>query len=214
MRAPAYQRRAPLRPVQGGRQRAGAAVLPPINGGLHCGSGTLDRYRCAWQVLPPINGGLHCGPQARCPPSRAATARAPAYQRRAPLRHPGGVVLEGDSDWVLPPINGGLHCGVRLRTLRAHGNVRCSRLSTAGSIAALLSRSPGRAGRPRAPAYQRRAPLRPGRFLNVAFSSESAPAYQRRAPLRQAQAGPDSRMGDACSRLSTAGSIAARWRGT
>src|SRR5487761_1567303 len=185
----------------------GAGVLPPINGGLHCGDPRHARWSPAWpRVLPPINGGLHCGLH-RDPTSHRRHLRAPAYQRRAPLRpYPGSVA----APQVSP----------------------CSRLSTAGSIAAMLPpRRP--CSRSCAPAYQRRAPLRrdycpiyvlgkkgvlppingglhcgvpacgselPGVIVlppingglhcgsfesaTLAIYTPGAPAYQRRAPLR------------------------------
>ncbi len=37
-------------------------VLPPINGGLHCGhDARIQQLLNKLWVLPPINGGLHCG---------------------------------------------------------------------------------------------------------------------------------------------------------
>jgi hypothetical protein len=36
-------------------------VLPPLSGGLHCG--TVEAWLEAYDqpVLPPVSGGLHCG---------------------------------------------------------------------------------------------------------------------------------------------------------
>ncbi len=184
--------------------------------------------------------------------------RAPAYQRRAPLRRVRAGATSPGSCPVLPPINGGLHCGFAtsgdwLRNappcsrLSTAGSIAarfsltcaavtprgCSRLSTAGSIAAhFIAWSPP-AGHSRAPAYQRRAPLRPGHRYPPGRLERRAPAYQRRAPLRP-RGNPCVHAGvlgapayqrraplrpcrtvrprfpaDPCSRLSTAGSIAA-----
>ena len=187
-----------------GRRTDDGGVLPPFNGGLHCGfrprawlnestlcsrlstagsiaaGSNLHGFR-AGQVLPPFNGGLHCGRV------RELTLPCPYH--------------------VLPPFNGGLHCGgykqggdddgTRCSRLSTAGSIaapmrpaeqgaarRCSRLSTAGSIAARFR--PGRHGRrfPGAPAFQRRAPLRPQQPADVTERGEGAPAFQRRAPLR------------------------------
>src|SRR5487761_224702 len=89
---------------------ASELVLPPINGGLHCGVSCAVRADPGVPVLPPINGGLHCGLQVRVGLLRFLRG-APAYQRRAPLR-------------------------LALWYARAHSLIPCSRLSTAGSIAA------------------------------------------------------------------------------
>src|SRR6266568_7915603 len=85
-------------------------------------------------VLPPINGGLHCG-RISIHPWQFMRAGAPAYQRRAPLRPRAGPV---------PAVT----------------TAGCSRLSTAGSIAARHRAAAAAGPRSRAPAYQRRAPLR------------------------------------------------------
>jgi len=61
-------------------------VLPPFNGGLHCGTDQYAQIAGLMQpVLPPFNGGLHCGSLTVTNPSGAFG--------------------------VLPPFNGGLHCG-------------------------------------------------------------------------------------------------------
>ena len=160
-----------------------STVFPPINGGLHCGGVTGTSSPSAKTVFPPINGGLHCGTQM---PGQGIQFRrgVPAYQRRAPLRPA-----------VMMPA-----------PLRSGG---CSRLSTAGSIAA---RWPGcrlRRRRHRVPAYQRRAPLRqdgPGeRYAQVLGCSRLSTAGSIAAMRRRCQPMPWCR----CSRLSTAGSIAA-----
>ena len=81
-RAPAVQRRAPLRlaPI---RTVSFRAVLPPINGGLHCCTRPAgDDVR---GVLPPFTGGLHCGPP-RSADALVIHRHAPADHRRAPLR--------------------------------------------------------------------------------------------------------------------------------
>ena len=183
--APASQRRAPLRPGAAGACAAGiGAVLPPLNGGLHCGARRrqLARY-CDRPVLPPLNGGLHCGVPlgdghaagvSRC--SRLSTAgsiaarrsivqgieaawRAPASQRRAPLRPGDGAD-------------------------RSRGRARCSRLSTAGSIAASLRSAPSAAEWQVLPPLN--GGLHCGEYLgrHVMLDGAGAPASQRRAPLR------------------------------
>src|SRR5487761_1579675 len=259
----------------------GAGVLPPINGGLHCGDPRHARWSPAWpRVLPPINGGLHCGLH-RDPTSHRRHLRAPAYQRRAPLRPPtrrhpsasrhgcsrlstAGSIAALSRECrgaagqpVLPPINGGLHCGDAAAAKALFAQL-CSRLSTAGSIAAGLLPDLRAWQEGGAPAYQRRAPLRQLRVGNAgdihpgcsrlstagsiaafvlteqlmyqtavlppingglhcgpAYSGTDssqfwgAPAYQRRAPLRQGPGRPRQQPVLGCSRLSTAGSIAA-----
>ena len=134
-------------------------VFPPINGGLHCGTFADAKNFKIGGVFPPINGGLHCGGCTR--EGRAPSGRCvPAYQRRAPLRLPGRCARWRVARQVFPPINGGLHCGpdISMAFDRMHsvfppingglhcGNVpagstmnyqgTCSRLSTAGAIAA------------------------------------------------------------------------------
>jgi len=110
-------------------------VLPPFNGGLHCGRGAR-RAMVGWRdVLPPFNGGLHCGLGPR-PLADLLQHRAPAFQRRAPLRRDGCQGSRGLHGRVLPPFNGGLHCGDSQRWPALALALRCSRLSTAGSIAA------------------------------------------------------------------------------
>ena len=86
-------------------------VLPPFSGGLHCGSRVGLMMVCRVRVLPPFSGGLHCGKEA---PRRAGVvvARAPAVQRRAPLRHHWSARASARKDRVLPPFSGGLHCGL------------------------------------------------------------------------------------------------------
>ena len=159
------------------------AVLPPFNGGLHCGMrSTKASGRASAAVLPPFNGGLHCGatgPIGRVSRARwcsrlstagsiaassasawvAGTAGAPAFQRRAPLRPPAAVGSAMAHGTVLPPFNGGLHCGLTAPRCRARPVPACSRLSTAGSIAA-GERGYGAVAGDGAPAFQRRAPLR------------------------------------------------------
>jgi hypothetical protein len=37
------------------------SVLPPFNGGLHCGFPNAADHEETGRVLPPSDGGLHCG---------------------------------------------------------------------------------------------------------------------------------------------------------
>ena len=202
---PAYQRRAPLRPLtRETASRRSGRVLPPINGGLHCGVRVPEARgtRCSRlstagsiaatvepplrrrrRVFPPINGGLHCGASViGLPPSPGV----PAYQRRAPLRQGTRTVLTArmvfppingglhcgrhfafasNASSVFPPINGGLHCGdvgvVRRERLipvfpPINGGLHCGKRNA-------MDVRPGVDG---VPAYQRRAPLRPGHAGN------------------------------------------------
>ena len=56
-------------------------------------------------------------------------ARAPASQRRAPLRLSSRSLTSGPGETVLPPLNGGLHCGI-YSDPALNSTQRCSRLST------------------------------------------------------------------------------------
>jgi len=117
----------------------------------------------------------------------------------------------GMTDPVLPPFNGGLHCGADVLPWLTRMIDRCSRLSTAGSIAAGSLRfrvqilqgvlPPFNGGLHCGSADRNRSP---------AVTASGAPAFQRRAPLRQ-MGHPALRESQlhVCSRLSTAGSIAA-----
>jgi len=163
-------------------------VLPPINGGLHCGLLCLRPSLTSWLVLPPINGGLHCG-RRMTRRTRWPSASAPAYQRRAPLRQACRGAAAAPRA-VLPPINGGLHCG---RTTVVSGVMRCPVLPPING--GLHCGRP--AGQP-VHQYQRVLPpinggLHCGSPVQVAcHMTRGAPAYQRRAPLRP-QVGPERR---------------------
>ena len=88
-------------------------VLPPFDGGLHCGLRSFDAVSGRRQpVLPPFNGGLHCGSSSAGP----------------------GV----DAVRCAPAVRGGLHCGLIDLPVDVcdEGPARCSRRQTAGSIAA------------------------------------------------------------------------------
>ena len=237
--APAFQRRAPLRRAP--RPRAAARrrqVLPPFNGGLHCGcpQSRVRRRGCdqrapAFQRRAPLRqDGARGSPHAR-------TVGAPAFQRRAPLRPRTRTTRPACRPQVLPPFNGGLHCGGGLTAARpaTHGApafqrraplrpastvagptsarpVTCSRLSTAGSIAAGQRRPPCLARRRRAPAFQRRAPLRPDTGRGLARVADACSRLSTAGSIAAACSPAVAAGRDACSRLSTAGSIAARSR--
>ncbi len=131
--APAVRRRAPLRQPVPGPGRPVRRVLPPSDGGLHCG----NRYP---DPEDPY-GGCSCRPTAgsiaagsrRCSP-RSHRSRAPALEGglhcgRKPCGSPtpvpvglppfsGGLLCGAISCVcaaltmiVLPPFSGGLHCG-------------------------------------------------------------------------------------------------------
>ena len=167
-RAPADQRRAPLRQ----RRR--------------------DRPGLATDVFPPVSGGLHCGGSCMIGDDRPM-ARAPAGHRRAPLRRVGPMTwpryVYGS---VLPPITGGLHCG--LTAVQRPGRWRCSRRSAAGSIAA--RRPAGTADRhacSRRPAAGSIAAVAGGPWAGArrpARHGAGVPAGDRRAPLRRDWTGP------------------------
>ena len=111
--APAVRRRAPLRPILQRAWQRRCSVLPPVNGGLHCGSGVTFSCHPQMASFPPVRGGLHCGGRMfpKLAPFRPG---APVLQRRAPLRQ---VIL--------------------VRCPHLHG--QCSHCPTAGSIAVTTS---------------------------------------------------------------------------
>src|SRR5487761_172453 len=165
------------------RRTAGTCVLPPINGGLHCGHRPGDipapvvTGAPAYQRRAPLRPypGSVAAPQvspcsrlstagsiaAMLPPRRPCSRScAPAYQRRAPLRRDYCPIYVLGKKGVLPPINGGLHCGVPacgselpgvIVLPPINGGLHCGSFESA----TLAIYTPG------APAYQRRAPLRP-----------------------------------------------------
>src|SRR5579875_245625 len=111
-------------------------VIPPITGGLHCGTVPAATSAGRRPVIPPITGGLHCGRVDRSPPRRRT--------------------------WiVIPPTTGGLHCGRRLQAEARERASRSSRPLRAGSIAATRTSPTSRARSCGHPAHYGRAPLRP-----------------------------------------------------
>jgi len=184
--APAFQRRAPLRrPCCPGSRSAPPGCSRLSTAGSIAARPTGSTASSSPTVLPPFNGGLHCGRFFTVPGADSAGG-APAFQRRAPLRQrrqeqvarrhrircsrlstAGSIAADGPpgapgipAARVLPPFNGGLHCGLMARVVTTgrygmlppfNGGLhcgrawtlapgltpsRCSRLSTAGSIAA------------------------------------------------------------------------------
>src|SRR5579875_2765363 len=127
----------------GSRCRTGA-VIPPITGGLHCGSisGTMFVHRLARHpahygraplrqtgagtsppgsqvVIPPITGGLHCGPVS-------TSRQSPPCAVIPPITgglHCGvtGDASSSATSSVIPPITGGLHCGSGSAATSQHG---------------------------------------------------------------------------------------------
>ena len=119
-RAPAVQRRAPLRLlVAEPPHRPARASSRCPTGGLHCGRSS----RVTIRSLAPGSRRSTAGSIAACRPSgsRGRRSGAPAVPRRAPLRrdHPGrhrlpdaGVCSRRPTAGrVLRPSDGGLHCG-------------------------------------------------------------------------------------------------------
>jgi len=85
-------------------------VIPPITGGLHCGTFADDVFVLAVLVIPPITGGLHCGSVA----GQGGTdpfGSHHAHYGRAPLRPVPQLLSPSRPGRVIPPITGGLHCG-------------------------------------------------------------------------------------------------------
>ena len=90
--------------------RASTAVLPPLDGGLHCSSGTEPMWVKTSGALPPSDGGLHCG-SSGIRPTLSAT-------RKCSRRPTAGSIAAGTAGGrsrcrrtVLPPLSSGLHCG-------------------------------------------------------------------------------------------------------
>ena len=253
--APAFRGRAPLRQCSGRagwrcsrlswagsiaatvtylhRRQAVRGVLPPFNGGLHCGRRSASRRPLAEHAGAPAfrtAGSIAAGTSPA--PARRRRAGAPAFQRRAPLRRRSPYQRRCRARPVLPPFNGGLHCGSGANVSSDTADNGCSRLSTAGSIAADQNGDADRLATPGAPAFRGRAPLRRFGTGEVSWTGCSrlrgraplrprarghrlrcagAPAFRGRAPLRQAPCGMASvpaRPGAPAFR--TAGSIAAR----
>ena len=231
--APATQRRAPLRHPPGKRVADGLVQCSRLSTAGSIAAAIRSPAGSHWsRVLPPLNGGLHCGTKGKSS-HRGKSYSAPASQRRAPLR-PGQHRTPVGNHLVLPPLNGGLHCGPFTRfMLRLEGKVLpplngglhcgrsefadvaqyrigCSRLSTAGSIAAAVPKAPLQALRHRAPASQRRAPLRPvTRSASISASVQVLPPLNGGLHCGEDPSLPHQIVIRLCSRLSTAGSIAA-----
>ena len=231
--APASQRRAPLRHPPGKRVADGLVQCSRLSTAGSIAAAIRSPAGSHWsRVLPPLNGGLHCGTKGKSS-HRGKSYSAPASQRRAPLR-PGQHRTPVGNHLVLPPLNGGLHCGPFTRfMLRLEGKVLpplngglhcgrsefadvaqyrigCSRLSTAGSIAAAVPKAPLQALRHRAPASQRRAPLRPvTRSASISASVQVLPPLNGGLHCGEDPSLPHQIVIRLCSRLSTAGSIAA-----
>ena len=157
---PAPPERAPLRQDQRRiRDRLERRVVPLLRSGLHCGCDSSPQRLCrghrssrssgagsiaastpctgcisARTVVPLLRSGLHCGSD----PVADAAGLGP----------------------VVPLLRSGLHCGKVKRGRNQCHDLRSSRSSGAGSIAALVGAArgaPGGAGRPAPP---ERAPLR------------------------------------------------------
>lgn len=84
-------------------------VLPPSEGGLHCGNVLNSTSPMGPMVLPSFNGGLHCG--NRYPdPEDVYGGWCSCRPTAAPLRPRLGDAMQRGA-LVLPAIKGGLHCG-------------------------------------------------------------------------------------------------------
>ena len=205
-------------------------VLPQCHGGLHCGWNGVHRPGGSGRMFLPSSGGLHCGgshawapASGLCWRSRRSTAGsiavgptwarrqpgdpgAPAVQRRAPLRQPAGWTTRSSRCSRLLTA-GSIAAGRRSRCRRRRAT--CSRRSTAGSIAVRTTT------RCRQCLYSLLPPSSGGLHCGVhpmtfhTWFVPGAPAVQRRAPLRRDV--PDATRPELCqcSRRLTAGSIAA-----
>src|SRR5579875_2127307 len=163
----------------------GCVVIPPITGGLHCGS-DLPAARAGLRVRHPAHYGRAPLRPARRARSPARTGGHPAHYGRAPLR---GVLCAADDDPglarhpahygraplrlpsllgairpmlpVIPPITGGLHCGHLLVSVV----IRAARVIppiTGGLHCGGRDREGYDRDGWRHPAHYGRAPLRPG----------------------------------------------------
>ncbi len=202
---PAHYGRAPLRPGAAGRCAADRLVIPPITGGLHCGTLTrpgwigrrsghpahygrapLRRRRRCLQlplqvVIPPITGGLHCGSV------RSWATSVVGLLSSRPLRA-GSIAATtisascGESSASSRPLRAGsIAAGTRCRPGRSAA--RSSRPLRAGSIAAALG-AHGLEEPEGHPAHYGRAPLRPTWACASSTPTSSHPAHYGRAPLR------------------------------
>ena len=151
--APAVERRAPLRQLAAlDEARAFFGCSRRRTAGSIAARPRSSRLPGPTWVLPPSNGGLHCGGVMIRSIARKSLG-APAVERRAPLRLVAWVSKHATR--VLPPSNGGLHCGINITIavfecyhLRPPSERRapfvscepCVRRRTAGSIAAPRSR--------------------------------------------------------------------------
>ncbi len=192
-----------MRPHRLADRPAARARAPAVPRGLHCGWNGVHK---AWWIRPYVPAVQRRAPLRRIP--RLGTRQRPLLAL-PPFNgglHCGWTNLgKGQPETlVLPPFNGGLHAATRWLDTRSS---RCSRLLTAGSIAA-GRRSRCRRRRATAPAVQRRAPLRYERPHGVPVLIQPAPAVQRRAPLRRAPDDLPHLVCSRCSRRSAAGSIA------
>ena len=161
------------------------AVLPLSSSGLHC---SLTYPMTPWiiqqEVLPPVDGWLHCALGLCRTPTRRPR-RAPAVQRRAPLRREG---LRRDlrrQRQVLTSFSGGLHWGYDMLTAHLIEVSEYSRCPSAGSIEA-------RRGSPSTYATSSRTPRLAAGSITACrrrpcteAASRALPAVQRRAPLRR-----------------------------
>ena len=144
-RRPAPHGRAPLRR---GRPRRPPAGRPASSRPSRAGS--VAASRAGWSpppgrpVVPPLTGGLRCGTDYG-PAVGPANPGRPAPHGRAPLR-PLVFRAGGARGEVVPPLTGGLRCGGIAQAL-GHGTAESSRPSRAGSVAAPMSaRRPASSG--------------------------------------------------------------------
>ena len=150
--APAFQRRAPLRQIHAPYISSIAARAP------------------AFQRRAPLRpSGL--------PSRRPSGRRAPAFQRRAPLRQANWLIAQYGSVHVLPPFNGGLHCGASPTAGSRPEQERCSRLSTAGSIAAPTGKVSDSVPSPVLP------PFNGGLHCGEVIGCEDVPGYEVLPPF-------------------------------
>ncbi len=176
-------------------------MLPPIDGGLHCGGDYTTTGTAASPSAPAAERRAPLRPAVRRVPLPRHRG-APAVQRRAPLRQ---LVRGVDEQRLAGAPAFRRRAPLRLRPADRAPDpcVGCSRLCgglRCGWVMSKISAGDDQ----RAPAVRRRAPLRRGQVSANGLVDVRAPAIPQRAPLRCAQVGSHG--------LVDVGAPAVRWR--
>ena len=188
-------------------------MLPPFDGGLHCGD---EQPSAAGSDRNPRAPAVQRRAPLRRPPRdrlhwRAAVNGAPAVRRRAPLRrvrrcpgadlpgqscsrrsdgglhcgnHPS-TVTPPDSGRVFPPVDGGLHCGYLTGRPAAEGQAWCSRRPLNRLHCRMIARQTAYGLPSVLPPFNGGLHCGCRRTLPTTRDRPGAPAVRRRAPLRR-----------------------------